>query len=82
MKMKGCLPDNLKFKASQGTTRGCKKRDNGIAKYVPVPVVRQYVYKLSVGSHVRPVGFASDYRCVGRPVPLAEAEACTVSVGD
>ena len=50
--------------------------------YVSVPVVRQYVYKLSVGTHVRPVGFASDYRCVGRPVLLVKAETCTVSVGD
>ena len=50
--------------------------------YVPVPVVRQYIYKLFVGTHVRPVGFASDFRCVGRSVPLAKAEACTVPVGD
>ena len=47
-----------------------------------VPVVRPYVDKWSVGTHVRPVGFAPDYRCVGRPVPLAKAEACNVSVGD
>ena len=50
--------------------------------YVPVPAVRQYIYKLFVGTHVRPVGIASDFRCVGRSVPLAEAEACTVPVGD
>ena len=50
--------------------------------YVPVPVVRQYVYKLFVRTHVRLAGFASDYRCVGRSVPLAEAEACTVSAGE
>ena len=50
--------------------------------YVPVPVVRPYGYNWSVGTHVRPVGFVPEYRCVGRPVPLAKAEAWILSVGD